>query len=88
VSSNNKKRHYFNSCQKKKKNLPVVELVRHTLLDSSIGLDINNITNLVSLQVSRQGNGTMFPEVTGEHVAGTSTDYIDKKKEERECVCG
>jgi len=34
--------------------LPVVELVGHTLLDSSIGLDINNITDLVSLQVSRE----------------------------------
>jgi hypothetical protein len=52
----------------------VVELVGHTLLDSSVGLDVNNVTNLVSLQVSRQRNGAMFPEVTGEHVAGTSTD--------------
>ena len=33
--------------------LTLVVLVWHTLLDRTIGLDINDITNSVSLQVSR-----------------------------------
>jgi hypothetical protein len=60
-------------------NLPVVELVGHTLLDSSIGLDINDITNLVSLQVSRERDGTMLSEITREHVTSTSTNYSNVK---------
>ena len=55
-------------------NLPVVELVGHTLLDSSIGLDINDITNLVGLQVSGERDGTMLSELTREHVTSTSTN--------------
>jgi hypothetical protein len=55
-------------------NLPVVELVRHTLLDSSISLDVNNVTDLVSLQVGGERDDTMFSEVTREHVTSTSTD--------------
>ena len=54
--------------------LPVVELVGHTLLNSSIGLNVDNVTNLVSLQVSRKGDNTMFSEVTREHVTSTSTN--------------
>jgi hypothetical protein len=52
----------------------VVELVRHTLLDSSISLDVNNVTDLVSLQVGGERDDTMFSEVTREHVTSTSTD--------------
>ena len=53
----------------------MVELVGHTLLDSSVGLDVNNITNLVGLQVGGERNSTVFSEVTREHVASTSTNY-------------
>jgi hypothetical protein len=68
-------------------NLPVVELVRHTLLNSSVGLDINNISNLVDLQVSGERDGTMLSEVTREHVAGTSTDFmIIRKKKKKPSV--
>jgi hypothetical protein len=56
------------------RNLPVVELVRHTLLDSSVSLDIDDISNLVDLQVSGERDGTMLSEVTREHVAGTSAN--------------
>jgi hypothetical protein len=61
----------------------VVELVRHTLLDSSVGLDIDDISNLVNLQVSGERDGTMLSEVTREHVAGTTTEFLKKKKKKK-----
>ena len=55
----------------------MVELVRHTLVDSTVGLDVNDVTDLVGLQVGGKLDGhTMLPEVTGEHVAGASADTI------------
>jgi hypothetical protein len=56
----------------------MVKLVGHTLLDSGIGLDINDISNLVDLQVSRERDRTMLSEVTREHMASTSTNFISK----------
>ena len=55
----------------------MVELVRHTLLDGSVGLNVNNVTNLVGLQVGAKRDGAMLSEVTREHMASTSTDYND-----------
>jgi len=40
----------------------VVKFVWHTLLDSSIGLHIDDVTNFISLQVCRQLDGTMLTE--------------------------
>jgi hypothetical protein len=61
----------------------VVELVGHTLVDSTVSLDVNNVADLVGLQVGGKLDGhTMFPEVTGEHVAGASTDTIGVRHDE------
>ena len=60
-----------------RKYVPVVELVGHTLVDSTVSLDVDDIANLVGLQVGGKLDGhTMLPEVTGEHVAGASADTI------------
>jgi len=51
----------------------VVELVRHTLLDGTVTLDINQITNFVRVEVGGQRDVTMFAELTGEQVTCTTT---------------
>lgn len=53
--------------------LTVVVLVWHTLLDSTVGLDVNNVTDLVNLQVGGQSNSTMLLEVTLESVTSTGS---------------
>ncbi|QFZ30149.1 hypothetical protein EJF18_70223 [Clavispora lusitaniae] len=51
--------------------LTLVVLVRHTLLDRTVGLDVDNVSNLVDLQVRRQWNCPVLLEVTLEHVTST-----------------
>ena len=45
----------------------------HTLVDGTVGLDIDVVTILITTQVSRERNDTMFTEVSLEHVTSTST---------------
>ena len=45
----------------------------HTLVDGTVGLNIDVVTILVTTQVSREGDDTMFTEVSLEHVTSTST---------------
>lgn len=51
--------------------LTVVVLVRHTLLDRTVGLDVNNVADLVDGQVRRQVHKSVLLEVTLEHVTST-----------------
>lgn len=53
--------------------LTVVVLVWHTLLDGTVGLDVNNVTNLVDLQVGRERNSTSLLEVSLESVSSTGS---------------
>ena len=52
----------------------VVVLVRHTLLLSGVGLDVDDISDLVDLEVGRERDHTLALEVTLEHVARTSAE--------------
>lgn len=60
--------------------LTVVVFVWHTLLDGTVGLDINDVTDLVDLQVGGQWNGTMLLEVTLESVTSTGSVTTTKKE--------
>lgn len=53
--------------------LAMVELVGHTLLDGTIGLDIDQITDLVGLHVGGKLDHPMITEGTGEEMASTGT---------------
>jgi len=52
----------------------VVVLVRHTLLLSGVGLDVDDVSNSVNLEVGREGDHTLRLEVTLEHVARASAE--------------
>ena len=53
---------------------PVVVLVRHTAVDGTVGLDVNNVSNLVGLQVGGERDGTLLTEVAGEKVPGAGAE--------------
>jgi len=48
----------------------VVELVRHTLLDGRVGLDVHVVAKTVVDEVGRQVRHTPLAERAREHVAG------------------
>ena len=45
----------------------------HTLVDGTVGLDIDVVTILIATHVSGERNDTMFTEVSLKHVTSTST---------------
>lgn len=49
----------------------LVPLVWHTLLDSTVTLDIDNVADLIGLHVGGQWNDTILSEVPLEHVTST-----------------
>lgn len=56
--------------------LTVVEFEWHTIVDSTVDLDVNNVTNLVGLQVGRHGWSTMLLEVTTECVTSSRSQTM------------
>lgn len=48
--------------------LAVIDFVRHTLLHSTISLDVHDIADLIRLHVRRQGDGSMLAELAREQV--------------------
>lgn len=55
--------------------LSVVDLVWHTLLDSSVGLDVDDVSDLVLPQVGGQLDHTLLLETVCWLVLGSTTDY-------------
>lgn len=51
----------------------MVVLVRHTLLDSTVSLDVDNVPDTVGAQVCAQSDGTMLTEATLEEIPRAST---------------
>lgn len=51
----------------------VVELVWHTLVDSTVGLDIHVVTDLERTQVRRKLDHTALTEWSGKHITRTRT---------------
>jgi len=49
--------------------LSVVNLVWHTLLNSTVRLDINDVSDFVLAQVGGQLDHTLLPELSGERIA-------------------
>merc|ERR1719490_452569 len=53
--------------------LAMVSLVRHTLLESTTSLDVNNVTNLVHLEIGGEVLHPRLLEATREHVSRAAT---------------
>jgi hypothetical protein len=54
--------------------LAVVVLVRHTLVDRTVGQDVDVISQLVGLEVARERGRTMLLVRLGEQVSGSRSD--------------
>ena len=54
----------------------VVVLVGHTLVDGGISEDVNVVTDLDGHHVLGEVDGSLLPEVLGEHVAGTRAGSV------------
>jgi hypothetical protein len=50
--------------------LAVVDLVGHTLLDSTVHLDVHDVANVVLAKVGVEGDETLLAEVPAEGIAG------------------
>lgn len=54
----------------------VIHLEGHTLLESTVGLDVNDVSSAVSPVVGGEMLNAVLAEVTGEHVARSAPDTL------------
>ena len=54
----------------------VVNLMGHTLLEGTVGLDVNDVSSAVDAVISGEVLNTVLAEVTGEHVARSAPDTL------------
>jgi hypothetical protein len=53
--------------------LPVIVLVRHTLVDGSVSFDVYNITYFVIFEISRQLDWSLGSEISGKQVTSSGS---------------
>jgi len=63
--------------------LTVVDLVGHTLLNSTIGLDVDNIANMELCKVGGHADHTLLLEAPGEGISGSCSETAGVTH----CVC-
>lgn len=54
----------------------MVELMRHTLLDCAINLDVDVVSDFVGAEVGGDGNGTLLPEWPRERVSSSRSQTM------------
>lgn len=57
----------------------MIELVRHTLVDSAVHLDIHIVADLVGPEIGRQGDVPLLPEWPGEEVPSPRPDSMARR---------
>ncbi|PON76180.1 hypothetical protein PanWU01x14_035980 [Parasponia andersonii] len=57
----------------------MVELVRHTLVDGAVHLDIDVVSNLVGLEVGGERDVTLLPEGPREEIAGSGPETVSSR---------
>lgn len=51
--------------------LPMVEFVRHALVDGTVALNVHNVSDLVGLEIRGQSNHALFAEIARKEVASS-----------------
>ena len=54
----------------------VVDLVRHALLESSVALDVDDVSLAVAGEVGLEPDRPLLAEILGEHVTRSATDTL------------
>ena len=57
----------------------MVELVRHTLVDSAVNLDVNIVSNLVGSEVGCQWNVTLLSEGTSKEISCARPETVTSR---------
>jgi len=57
----------------------MVELMRHPLVDGAVNLDVNIITDVISSEVSGEGDGSLLPEGARERISGARSQTVTSR---------
>ncbi|PON74469.1 hypothetical protein TorRG33x02_247410 [Trema orientale] len=57
----------------------MVELVRHTLVDGAVHLDIDVVSNLVGLEVGGERDVTLLPKGPREEIASSGPETVSSR---------
>ena len=57
----------------------MVELVRHSLVDGAVNLDVDIIADVVGSEVCGEGDGTLLPEGTREGISSAGSQTVTSR---------